>query len=81
MYTTYIMKRTQIYLDDDQDRRLQARARADGTTKSAVIRAAVDQFLTRRSRRADLQAHLDATFGSMQRIEIPSRDEWDRGVG
>jgi len=78
---TYIMRRTQIYLDDDQDRRLAARARADGTTKSALIRAAIDQFLARRSRRADLQAHLDATFGSLRGIEVPSRDEWDRGYG
>jgi len=75
------MRRTQIYLDDDQDRRLAARARADGTTKSAVIREAIDQFLTRRSRKADLQAHLDATFGSLTGIEVPSRDEWDRGYG
>lgn len=75
------MRRTQIYLDEDQDRRLQARARADGITKSALIREAIDQFLKRRSRRADLQAHLDATFGSMRGIEVPSRDEWDRDYG
>ncbi len=75
------MKRTQIYLEDDQDRRLQARARADGTTKSAVIRAAIDQFLKRRSRRDDVRAHMDATFGSMPGIEVPDRDEWDRGYG
>jgi predicted transcriptional regulator len=75
------MKRTQIYLDDDQSRRLQARARAEGTTKSAVIREAIDQFLKGRSRRADLGAHLDATFGSIPHITVPSRDEWDRGYG
>ena len=73
--------RTQIYLDDDQDRRLQARARATGTTKSALIREAIDQFLKRRSRRADLGAHLDATFGSIPTIAVPSRDEWERGYG
>lgn len=77
----YIVKRTQIYLDDDQVRRLQARARADGSTKSAVIRAAIDQFLKRKSRRDDLRAHLDATFGSISSIEVPARDEWDRGYG
>jgi predicted transcriptional regulator len=75
------MKRTQIYLDDDQVRRLQARARAEGTTRSAVIREAIDQFLKGRSRRADLRAHLDATFGSIPGITVPSRDEWDRGYG
>lgn len=78
---TYTMRRTQIYLDEDQDRRLQARANAAGVTKSALIREAIEQFLKRRSRRADLQAHLDATFGSMSDIEVPSRDEWDRGYG
>lgn len=75
------MRRTQIYLDEDQDRRIRARARAEGTTKSAVIREAIDQFLKHRSRRASLQAHLDATFGSMPGIEAPSRDEWNRGNG
>lgn len=77
----YIVRRTQIYLDEDQDRRLQARASAAGVTKSALIREAIEQFLKRRSRRSDLQAHLDATFGSMRDIEVPSRDEWDRGYG
>ncbi|MGH9196999.1 MAG: CopG family transcriptional regulator [Acidimicrobiia bacterium] len=75
------MKRTQIYLDDDQDRRLRARARADGTTKSAVIREAIEAFLTRKSRRAEIEAHLEQTVGSIPRISVPSRDEWDRGHG
>lgn len=47
MYITYIMRRTQIYLDDEQDRLLGIRAEALGTTKSAVIRDAVDAFLER----------------------------------
>ena len=77
----YIMKRTQIYLDDDQDRRLQARARAEGTTKSAVIRDAIEAFLSRASRRTELAAALKRTAGSLPDIEVPSRDEWDRGYG
>jgi len=75
------MRRTQIYLEDDQDRRLQARAKNEGTTKSAVIRQAIDEFLKRRSRRDELRSHLDATLGSIPGIEVPSRDEWDRGYG
>lgn len=75
------MRRTQIYLEDDQDRRLQARAKNEGTTKSAVIRQAIDEFLRRRSRRDELRSHLDATLGSIPGIEVPSRDEWDRGYG
>lgn len=39
------MKRTQIYLDDEQDRRLAARAGASGRTKSDLIREAIDAYL------------------------------------
>jgi predicted DNA-binding protein len=46
MYDTYIVKRTQIYLDDQQDQLLERRAEAAGTTKSAVIRDAIDAFLS-----------------------------------
>ena len=46
MYISYIMKRTQIYLQADQDRRLAARARAAGTTKSTVIREAIESYLS-----------------------------------
>jgi hypothetical protein len=41
----YIVKRTQIYLDDGQDDRLARRAAAEGLTKSALIRRAVDEYL------------------------------------
>ena len=45
MYDAYIMKRTQIYLDEDQDRRLANRARTAGTTKSTLIREAIETYL------------------------------------
>lgn len=45
MYTAYIVKRTQIYLDDDQAARVGRRAGVEGTTKSAVIRRAIDAYL------------------------------------
>ena len=45
MYTAYIVKRTQIYLDDWQDHRLAERANAEGSTKSSLIRRAIDEFL------------------------------------
>lgn len=41
------MRRTQIYLDDDQTTRLDQRAAAEGVTRSTVIRRAVDEYLTR----------------------------------
>jgi predicted transcriptional regulator len=46
MYDVYIMHRTQIYLDDEQDRALAARARRAGRTKSALIRDAIEGYLT-----------------------------------
>ncbi len=41
------MRRTQIYLDDDQTARLDERAAAEGVTRSLVIRRAVEDYLTR----------------------------------
>lgn len=75
------MKRTQIYLEDQQDRLLERRAKADGVTKSALIRQAIDAFLTRKREKGQLQRILDETAGSMPELQVPSRDEWDRGYG
>jgi len=44
------MRRTQIYLDDAQATRLDERAAAEGTTRSMMIRRAVDDYLTREGR-------------------------------
>jgi predicted transcriptional regulator len=46
MYGLYIMHRTQIYLDDEQERKLADRARQVGRTRSALIRDAVDAYLS-----------------------------------
>jgi len=40
------MNRTQIYLDDEQTARLDERAAAEGTSRSMVIRRAVDVYLS-----------------------------------
>jgi len=40
------MNRTQIYLDDEQTARLDERAAAEGTSRSMVIRQAVDKYLS-----------------------------------
>ena len=45
MYDLYIVKRTQIYLEDEQDRALTKRADATGVTKSTLIRQAIDAYL------------------------------------
>jgi predicted DNA-binding protein len=45
MYAVYIAHRTQIYLDDHQNRLLGERSRQVGRTKSALIREAIDEYL------------------------------------
>jgi predicted transcriptional regulator len=44
------MRRTQIYLDQDQAARLDERAAAEGTSRSTVIRRAVDAYLEQEDR-------------------------------
>jgi Ribbon-helix-helix protein, copG family len=67
MYNSYIMRRTQIYLDERQAEQLARRARARGTTASKMIREAIDEYLAgpddAADRRARFQAALDASFG------------------
>jgi hypothetical protein len=67
MYPSYIMRRTQIYLDDGQASELARRARTRGTTASKMIREAIDQYLAEpddaEERRARFRAALDASFG------------------
>lgn len=45
MYDPYTVRRTQIYLDEGQDHQLARRAAAEGVTKSALVRRAVDEYL------------------------------------
>jgi predicted DNA-binding protein len=75
------MRRTQIYLEESQDERLERRARSEGKTKSALIREAIDDYLKRRSRKVELEAVIERTAGTMPDLKVPSRDEWDRGYG
>lgn len=68
MYDSYIVKRTQIYLDDGQDAELVRRAAAEGLTKSALIRRAVDEYLDDENdtglRLARFQAAVDSVAGA-----------------
>lgn len=43
LYT--MSRRTQIYLDEEQTAKLDERAAAEGTTRSTLIRRAIDAFL------------------------------------
>jgi predicted transcriptional regulator len=68
--------RTQVYLTDEQRRRIDELAEAEGVTMAEIIRRALDGYL-------DDQAHpepaLAATFGAAPDFLAPDRDEWDRG--
>jgi predicted DNA-binding protein len=70
------MIRTQIYLTDDLRDRIDERARAEGKTMAEVVRDAVEQYVAAPD---DIEAALDATFGSVTTVVVPSRDEWARG--
>lgn len=45
MYDLYIVRRTQIYIDERQGERLAEIAERDGLTMSALIRGAIDAYL------------------------------------
>ena len=68
--------RTQVYLTDDQRRRIDEIAQAEGVTLAEVVRRALDAYL--RAER-NVAADLAATFGADPGARAPSRDEWDRG--
>lgn len=68
--------RTQIYLTDDQRRRLDARGKRSGQPLARMIREAVDAYLA--DDRPDVEALLDETFGTLPEMETPGRDEWER---
>ena len=61
------MRRTQIYLDDEQATQLARRAKARGTTASRMIREAIDQYLAEpedaEERQARFRAAVEASFG------------------
>jgi hypothetical protein len=68
--------RTQIYLTDEQRKRLDQRGRRSGAPLARMIREAVDTYLAEGE--PNVQAVLDDTFGTLPDLEVPPRDEWDR---
>ena len=79
LYTPLYMPstRTQIYLTDDQRRRLDARGQSTGAPLARMIRDAVDAYLA--DQQPDAQTALDETFASLPELELPDRAEWNRG--
>lgn len=78
MYNALYMaaRRTQIYLTADQRKRLDERRRRERRTLAQLVREAVDAYLADQS--ADPATALDSTFGALPKLEVPSRDEWER---
>jgi hypothetical protein len=74
------MRRTQVYLTDDQIQRLKKTARRRDVSMAELIRRAVEAFL-RRDGSADPDEALDRTLGALPDLETPPRSEWDRDVG
>lgn len=68
--------RTQIYLTAGQRERLDARGHREGKALAELIREAVDAYLE--DAPPDPHAVLEATFGALPDLEVPSRDEWER---
>jgi len=68
--------RTQIYLTDDQRRRIDRIAETKGLTMAEVVRRAVDDYL---DDEPVAELALSATFGAALSAEVPSRDDWQRG--
>ena len=69
-------QRTQIYLSKEQRAKIDRIRRREGKSLAEVVRDAVDAYADDRD--VDLAAALDATFGTMPDLSVPSRDEWDR---
>lgn len=68
--------RTQIYLTEEQRRRIDELAAAAGVTMAEIVRRAIDGYL---DDLVDPKTALAATFGAVADAAFPSRDEWDRG--
>ena len=68
--------RTQVYLSQEQRRRIDAVAEAEGVTLAEVVRRALDIYLADID--VDPQRALAKTFGADPHAQHPERDEWDR---
>jgi hypothetical protein len=69
--------RTQVYLTQGQRDRLDALGHREGKPLAELVREAVDEYLEHSA--PDAAGALAATFGALPELEVPSRDEWDRG--
>lgn len=80
MYDTYIMRRTQIYLSEEQGRYLTRRSKATGRPVSQLIRAAIDGTYLKRRRldRAERLRIVRATAGAWRDVPESGAEYVDR---
>lgn len=69
--------RTQVYLTEEQRRRIDAMVAAKGESLAEIVRKALDRYLEEEM--PDPTTLLAATFGSDPGVSPPDRDEWHRG--
>ena len=79
----YIMRRTQIYLDDEQHRWLDQQSVRQSRTKSELIREAIDRLIRGGRHDADerlarFRAALNASFGTV--ADLPTGREFVEGA-
>jgi hypothetical protein len=72
------MKRTQIYITEEQDRLIARRAADIGVSKADVIRRILDNALEISSGEAEARAVIEATAGIL--ADYPDWPEWLRDV-
>ena len=78
MYTD-VMRRTQIYLDEELDRELRAVAATEGRSAADLIREAVRRYLAERPNSAPADP-IAAMIGSVQGLPSDAAAEHDRDL-
>jgi len=72
------MKRTQVYLTEEQDRRLAEIAEERGTSRAGALRWALDSVLETGDVEAEARAVILATAGIL--ADHPDWPEWQRAA-
>ena len=72
------MRRTQIYITDEQDRRLRARARDERISKAEAIRRILDGALDSGDAEGEARAVIRSSAGIC--ADYPDWPEWQRAV-
>jgi hypothetical protein len=74
------MRRTQIYLDEQMDDELRQRAAAEGRSAAAVIREALNSYLSRRAVDAEQEDPIRAMAGTLRGLPADAASEHDRDI-